>query len=194
VRKGEGTWTGLIWLRIGKVEGACDCGNEPSVSIKFGEFLDWLGNCQILKEDCAAWSYLVLAECGCKYRTYLLPFPPTARRLLQELYRIRSHSLPGITKSFFARCQLPIQPECKATPFPVEALWGKKTQKIFYKLCELGTDAYCSAVLKLGSEERCPSDKIVEMYVYTCSVYSTFSRPPASPAYVDIWPPASGRL
>ena len=28
-------WTGLIWLRMGT-------GNEPSGSIKCGEFLDWL--------------------------------------------------------------------------------------------------------------------------------------------------------
>ena len=33
-------WTGLIWLRIGQVEGSCECGNEPSGSIKCGEFLD----------------------------------------------------------------------------------------------------------------------------------------------------------
>jgi hypothetical protein len=24
-------WTGLLWLRIGIVAGACECGNEPSV-------------------------------------------------------------------------------------------------------------------------------------------------------------------
>jgi hypothetical protein len=29
-------WTGYIWLRIGAG------GDEPSDSIKFGEFLDWL--------------------------------------------------------------------------------------------------------------------------------------------------------
>jgi hypothetical protein len=33
-------WTALIWLRIGKVAGNCECGNEHSVSIKCGEFLD----------------------------------------------------------------------------------------------------------------------------------------------------------
>jgi len=43
--EGGGTWTGLIWLRIGTREGSCDCGNEPSGSINCGEFLDWLGNC-----------------------------------------------------------------------------------------------------------------------------------------------------
>ena len=36
-----GVWTGLSWLRIGKVGGhLCVCGNEPSDSIKCGEFLD----------------------------------------------------------------------------------------------------------------------------------------------------------
>jgi hypothetical protein len=35
-----GAWTGLIWLRIGNVAGCCECGNEPSGSIKHGEFLD----------------------------------------------------------------------------------------------------------------------------------------------------------
>jgi hypothetical protein len=35
-----GVWTGLSWLRIGQVVGTCECGNEPSGSIIFGEFLD----------------------------------------------------------------------------------------------------------------------------------------------------------
>jgi len=30
-----GVWTGLGWPRI-----ACECGNEPSGSVKCGEFLD----------------------------------------------------------------------------------------------------------------------------------------------------------
>jgi hypothetical protein len=34
-------WTGFIRLRIA-VAGACECGNEPSSSIKRREFLDWL--------------------------------------------------------------------------------------------------------------------------------------------------------
>ena len=34
--------TGLGGLRIGTVEGACVCGEEPSGSIKRGEFLDQL--------------------------------------------------------------------------------------------------------------------------------------------------------
>jgi hypothetical protein len=33
-------WTVLIWLRIGTVAGFCECGNEPSGSIKCGEFLE----------------------------------------------------------------------------------------------------------------------------------------------------------
>ena len=35
-----GVWTGLGWLRIGTVAGTCECGNEPSGSIKCGEFVD----------------------------------------------------------------------------------------------------------------------------------------------------------
>ena len=35
-----GAWTGLIWLRTGTGEGTCGCGNEPSGSIKCGEFRD----------------------------------------------------------------------------------------------------------------------------------------------------------
>jgi hypothetical protein len=31
---------GLGWLRIAKVTGNCECGNEPSVSIKCEELLD----------------------------------------------------------------------------------------------------------------------------------------------------------
>jgi hypothetical protein len=35
-------WTGTRWLRIGMWGGSCKCGNEPSCSIKRGEFLDYL--------------------------------------------------------------------------------------------------------------------------------------------------------
>jgi len=31
-------WTGLAWLRIGAVAGCCENGNEPSDSIRGGEF------------------------------------------------------------------------------------------------------------------------------------------------------------
>ena len=37
-----GVWTGSSWLRIGQVAGTCECGNEPSGSIKCEEFFDWL--------------------------------------------------------------------------------------------------------------------------------------------------------
>jgi hypothetical protein len=33
-------WTGLSWLRKGQVVGICEGSNEPSGSIKCGEFLD----------------------------------------------------------------------------------------------------------------------------------------------------------
>jgi hypothetical protein len=35
-----GVWTGLIWLTIGRGGRLCQHGNEHSVSIKRGEFLD----------------------------------------------------------------------------------------------------------------------------------------------------------
>jgi hypothetical protein len=35
-----GVRTGLGWLRIGTGGGHCECGEEPSGSIKRGEFLD----------------------------------------------------------------------------------------------------------------------------------------------------------
>ena len=39
----------------GQVAGTRDCGNEPSGSIKCGEFLDWLKTCWLLRKDSAAW-------------------------------------------------------------------------------------------------------------------------------------------
>ena len=39
VGSGE-AWTGSSWPRTGKGGGTCECGDEPSGSIKCGEFLD----------------------------------------------------------------------------------------------------------------------------------------------------------
>jgi CO dehydrogenase/acetyl-CoA synthase beta subunit len=52
-------WHGLDWsgLEYGHVAGSCKCGKEISVSIKYGESLDWLRNCYLLKKDSAPWSY-----------------------------------------------------------------------------------------------------------------------------------------
>ena len=40
---------GMDWIELaqdrGQWAGTCDCGNEPSGSIKCGEFLDWLRTC-----------------------------------------------------------------------------------------------------------------------------------------------------
>jgi hypothetical protein len=41
------------------VTGSCEHGNGPSGSIKVGEFLDWLSDCQLLKKDSAAWSLCI---------------------------------------------------------------------------------------------------------------------------------------
>jgi hypothetical protein len=37
---GVGVWTTLSWIRIQKVAGTCECGNEPLGSINCGEFVD----------------------------------------------------------------------------------------------------------------------------------------------------------
>ena len=34
----------------------CECGNEPSGSIKCGEFLDYLKTTRVLKKESAPWS------------------------------------------------------------------------------------------------------------------------------------------
>jgi hypothetical protein len=39
-RLGVGAQTGLIWLRIGTSDGSCVYGDEPSGSIKCGEFIE----------------------------------------------------------------------------------------------------------------------------------------------------------
>ena len=44
----------------GQVVGTCECGNEPSGFIKFGEFLDQLETGQLRKEDSAQWSKYVV--------------------------------------------------------------------------------------------------------------------------------------
>jgi hypothetical protein len=41
-RLGGRAQTGLIWLRKGQMAGSCVYGDEPSGSIKCGEFLEWL--------------------------------------------------------------------------------------------------------------------------------------------------------
>jgi hypothetical protein len=37
---------------------SCEHSNEPSGTIRGGEFLDWLSDYYILKKDCAPWSEL----------------------------------------------------------------------------------------------------------------------------------------
>jgi len=45
LKKWDGAWAGLIWLRIGARGGLCECGNESSGSITCGEFLEQLKTC-----------------------------------------------------------------------------------------------------------------------------------------------------
>ena len=44
--------TGSGW---GRVAGTCECGNEPSSSMKCGAFLDYLKTGYFLKKDSAPW-------------------------------------------------------------------------------------------------------------------------------------------
>jgi hypothetical protein len=46
-------WIGLIWLRIGTVEGSCEHGDEPSGSIEYWEVLEGLHNSRLLKKSSA---------------------------------------------------------------------------------------------------------------------------------------------
>jgi len=40
MKRNVGVWTGSSWLGTGQVAGTCECGNEPSNSIKCWEFLE----------------------------------------------------------------------------------------------------------------------------------------------------------
>jgi len=40
--------------------GHCECGNEPSGSIKYGEFFDWLRKCQFLLAGLELVTYVVV--------------------------------------------------------------------------------------------------------------------------------------
>jgi hypothetical protein len=42
------------------VAGYCEHGNEPSGSVKGGEFLNWLSDCQLLKKEPVLWNEVVL--------------------------------------------------------------------------------------------------------------------------------------
>jgi hypothetical protein len=41
------------------VSGTCEHGNEPSYTMKGGEFLKQQSDCQVFKEDLVPWSYSV---------------------------------------------------------------------------------------------------------------------------------------
>ena len=49
----------MDWIELAQdreLSNACECGNEPSGSVKCGEFLDWLQTSQLLKKGSAPWS------------------------------------------------------------------------------------------------------------------------------------------
>jgi hypothetical protein len=51
-------WEGVDWMYLAQDRdqwpGFCGHGNEPSVSIKGGKFLNWLSDCQLLMKICAS--------------------------------------------------------------------------------------------------------------------------------------------
>jgi len=38
-------WEEMAWISLAQVAGACECGNEPSGSIKCRECVDWMRTC-----------------------------------------------------------------------------------------------------------------------------------------------------
>jgi len=58
------------------VAGSCGCGDEPLGSIKFGEFLDWLKNCRLLRKDSAhrAGLFIILLPFVLDYHTRVLSY------------------------------------------------------------------------------------------------------------------------
>jgi len=52
---------------VAQVVDACECGNEPSGSVKCGEFLDWLQTSKVLKKYSAPWSNEEVATAFCEW-------------------------------------------------------------------------------------------------------------------------------
>ena len=58
--------------------GCCECGNEPLGYVKFGEFLDQVRNCKLVRKDSSSWSqsvsYLVSGICHTHQRNLVTLF------------------------------------------------------------------------------------------------------------------------
>ena len=52
---------GKDWIDVAqnrdRLAGSCECGYEPSGSVKCGEFPEYLRTCQLLKKASAQWTY-----------------------------------------------------------------------------------------------------------------------------------------
>ena len=57
--------------RQGQLADTCDCGNEPSGSIKCGEFRDQLKTCQLLKKDSAPWCNSISKVSACFTKCFI---------------------------------------------------------------------------------------------------------------------------
>ena len=57
---------GVDRITLAQVAGSCECGDEPSGSIKCRKFLDCLKTCLFLKKDCCVeFVRLVIPELSC---------------------------------------------------------------------------------------------------------------------------------
>ena len=94
----------------GEVAGCCECGNEPSGSIKRGEFLEQLRKCQLLRKDSAPWSCLSDCSYGVCRNTGIhcmafesITFRPNSKRstVLVLHHFLFIQDAPGILTCFF---------------------------------------------------------------------------------------------
>jgi hypothetical protein len=69
--------------------GYCECGNELLGSIKCGEILDYVRNCQLLKKVYASWSWLKT----CRYLSNIYGLYPGIRNFMLRLIIPYTHKL-----------------------------------------------------------------------------------------------------
>jgi hypothetical protein len=68
------------------VTGCCEHGNEPSCSIKGGEFFDKLSDFKVLKNGFSPWSQLIYSFTYQDYQTYFILSIKFLRKLIRFLH------------------------------------------------------------------------------------------------------------
>ena len=118
---------GLDWAGPGQrqVVDACECGNEPSGSVKCGEFLDQLQTSQLLKQHSAACSQQYIEQRTIKCLKIIPAWARFSARpdrswgppiLLYNEYRV----FPGRKE----------RPGCDADPSPLLVPWSRKNRTV----------------------------------------------------------------